>query len=251
MRRLAVWAALAWSTAIGAQQPESVDRAIDAAMARQDANQRSQTRIDALDDASREALQRYRAASWQRQQLDAYGEQLQQLLETQAQEKASLQSQLDELKLTAREILPLMLRMLDGLERFVAEDLPFLREEREARIDGLRRTFADPSATLADKFARLIEAYRIEYDYGRALGAERSVLSDSGAVVDLLRVGRTALYYRRLDGTEVGYWDAAGERWIVLPNRYEGEIREGLRIARETAAASLLVLPVAAPGAQP
>lgn len=242
---------LATSVPLSAQDDAAVDRAVQMVEQRQRDNARSQDRIDALDEASREALQAYRAALWQSQQLQAYAAQLDELLQLQSEQKASIQGQLDELQVTEREILPLMLRMLDGLERFVASDLPFLLDERQERIDNLRRLFADPSSTLADKFSRLIEAYRIEYDYGRSLGAERRTLGQDGAVVDVLRVGRVALFYRRLDGDEVGSWDARQQRWQALPDRFEADIRQGLRIARETSAASLLVLPLPAPGAAP
>ncbi|MCH9826835.1 MAG: DUF3450 domain-containing protein [Gammaproteobacteria bacterium] len=236
-------------TAAAQDSAAQVDQALDSTMQRQRDNVRSQTRINQLDDATREALQRYRAALWQSQQLDAYAGQLDQLLGTQSEEMASLRSQLDELQVTEREILPLMLRMLDGLERFVDEDLPFLQGERQERVDNLRRSFADPATTTAENFSRLIDAYQVEYEYGRGLGAERAALGEDGAVVDILRVGRVGLFYRQLDGAEVGAWDARQQAWHVLPDRFEPDIRQGLRIARETAAASMLVLPLAAPGA--
>lgn len=236
-------------TVVAQDGAAQVDRALDMTMQRQRDNARSQTRIDQLDDETRQALQRYRAALWQSQQLDAYAGQLDQLLNTQSEELASLRAQLDELQVTEREILPLMLRMLDGLERFVDADLPFLQDERKERVANLRRSFADPATSTAEKFSRLIDAYRIEYQYGRGLGAERAALGEDGAVVDILRVGRVGLFYRQLDGAEVGVWDARQQAWHALPERFEPDIRQGLRIARETAAASMLVLPLAAPGA--
>ncbi|MHA7835334.1 MAG: DUF3450 family protein, partial [Algiphilus sp.] len=44
---------------------------------------RSQDRIDQLDDATREALQAYRAVVWETQQLNVYAEQLQELIDQQ------------------------------------------------------------------------------------------------------------------------------------------------------------------------
>lgn len=72
--------------------------------------------------------------------------------------------------------------------------------------------------------------------------------------VDVLRVGRTALYYLSADGREAGMWDAAAQQWRALPHRHAAEIRRGLRMARDTAAPDLLRLPVpvaAATGSAP
>lgn len=242
-------ALLCWA-GLAAAQNAPVDKALDATEAAQRAARASQKRVDQLDDQTRALLERYRAATWQAQQLNVYAEQLEKIQAGQAQEKASLTRQLVEMERTEREILPLMLRMLDSLERFVQIDLPFLVTERSERVANLRRLMADPEANLAEKYRRLLEAYLIEADYGRSLGAERAEIR--GQVVDLLRVGRVALYALTLDG-EVGlYWDAAQQGWQPLDRGSLREVRNGLRIARDTAAASLLVLPVpAATGVQP
>lgn len=235
---------------LASAQNTPVDKALDATEAAQRAARASQKRVDQLDDQTRALLERYRAATWQAQQLNVYAEQLEKIQAGQAEEKASLSRQLVEMERTEREILPLMLRMLDSLERFVEIDLPFLATERRERVANLRRLMADPEANLAEKYRRLLEAYLIEADYGRSLGAERAEID--GLVVDMLRVGRVALYALTLDGQDGLYWDAAQKNWQPLARSNLREVRNGLRIARDTAAASLLVLPVpAATGVQP
>ena len=50
----------------------------------------------------------------------------------------SIQNQIVEIDRTNREILPLMQRMVEMLEQFVALDLPFLPAERSKRIATLK-----------------------------------------------------------------------------------------------------------------
>jgi len=59
-----------------------------------------------------------------------------------------------------------MLRMVDTLDKFVAEDLPFLKEERTQRVEILKHLLTDPQTGVAEKYRRILEAYQIEADYG-------------------------------------------------------------------------------------
>lgn len=231
-----------------AQAPAGADKINQAITATQDSNRASaasQQRINVTDDATRAMLERYRAATWQAQQLGVYGKQLEQLLGAQEAEKASLRQQLVDSDRTERELIPLMLRMLDTLDRFVTLDLPFLKQERRERVDGLRRMMAEPDTPVAEKYRRLLEAYQVEIEYGRTFGAERAQVGDRE--VDLLRVGRASLFYLTLDGDEAGAWNAASKKWDVLPGRYRSSIKKGLRIAHEVSAPTLLDLPMPLP----
>lgn len=234
---------------LAAQAPQSGDKFDQALKTTVDANRasaESQKRIDGIDDSARSMLERYRAATWQAQQLSVYARQLEALLGAQQAEKVSLQQQLVEIERTERELTPLMLRMFDSLDKFVTLDLPFLKQERRERVDNLRRLLSDPEATSAERYRRLLEAYQIEIDYGRSLGVERSQIGSEGAAreVDVLRVGRASLFYLTLDGEEAGRWDAAKKDWTPLENEWRASIRKGLRIAREISAPDVLHLPM-------
>ena len=80
-----------------------------------------------------------------------------------------------------------------------------------------------------------IEAYRADIN-----------LNGTTSSVDFLRLGRVALYYQRLDGSEAGFWNKETNSWETLSSDYRHAIREGLRIARKEAAPDLLTLPVPA-----
>ncbi|WP_240783543.1 DUF3450 domain-containing protein [Stenotrophobium rhamnosiphilum] len=236
---------LTGSVELIAQAADPVGQAIDASQAANNASKASQQRVNSTDDQTKQMLERYRAATWQAQQLNVYAQQLEEIAGQQDTEKVSLQRQLVEMDNTDREIMPLMLRMLNSLEKFVSLDLPFLKQERQDRIASLKRLMADPEANTSEKYKRILEAYSIEADYGRTLGVERADVD--GKVVDILHVGRTALFFLSIDGDAAGRWDANAGKWEKLDHGYVKSVRQGMRIAREQTAADLLTLPMPTP----
>jgi hypothetical protein len=208
----------------------------------------SQERINKVADDTDELLRLYRDETSQIEALQVYNEQLEKLLASQAEETASLNEQIGNVTVISREVTPLMLRMVDAIEEFVALDVPFLLEERKNRIARLRQLMDRADVTNAEKYRRIMEAYQIENDFGRTIEAYRGSL-EGGAetrTVDFLRIGRVTLLYQTLDGTEVGAWNQADGAWQVLDGAYRPAIRQGLRIARKQAAPDLLRLPVPA-----
>ncbi|MCK4840978.1 MAG: DUF3450 domain-containing protein [Methylococcales bacterium] len=208
----------------------------------------SQKKIDSLSDKTRKMLEQYRSANHQTKILNTYNKHLNDLLVSQRQEKLSLTQQLLDIETTQREIVPLILRMLDSLDKFVLLDLPFLPEERKQRIATLKQMIVRADVSNAEKFRRIIEAYQIENDYGNTIEAYRAnlTINNESSSVDFLRLGRVALYYQRFDGSETGYWDKEQKQWQILSNDYRHAIRNGLRIARKETAPDLLTLPVPA-----
>lgn len=206
----------------------------------------SQQRIDQLDDATRQALERYRQAIEQREQLVDYNARLADMVGGQNEELQALEAQLASIEDTQRELLPLMQRMYDSLQRFVALDLPFLSEERADRLALLDELLKNANVSVAEKYRRLIEAYQIESDYGRTLEAWRGTLGENEQVkvVNFLRLGRVMLFYQSLDGREQGYWDAQVSTWKPLPDEYRRTLEQGLNIARQQQTPVMLRLPL-------
>jgi len=206
----------------------------------------SQQKIDVLDDRTRTMLEQYRTATRETKALVTYNKHLQELLKSQETEKLLLQQQLDEIETTQREIVPLILDMQQSLEQFVQLDLPFLPEERQHRITQLKEMIPRADVSNAEKFRRILEAYQIENDYGNTIEAYRANIELNGKIsaVDFLRIGRIALYYQRLDGSETGYWNSSDKSWETLSSEFRNPIRQGLRIARKEAAPDLLTLPI-------
>lgn len=225
---------------------DALSKAIQTESAISNSAIKSQKKVDGLDDHTRKMLEKYRSATRQTKTLLTYNEHLKALLDSQQSEIASFEQQLEQIETTQREIVPLIINMQQSLEQFVQLDLPFLPEEREQRITRLKDMMTRADVTNAEKFRRIIEAYQIENDYGNTIEAYRANIELDGETssVDFLRLGRVALYYQRLDGSETGSWNNREKRWETLSTDYRNSIRQGLRIARKEAAPDLLTLPV-------
>ena len=175
-----------------------------------------------------------------------YNVTIEQQLTSQQDEIASLEAQLAGLDATALEVQSLLQRMFDELVAFVANDVPFFKELRDARIQVLRELMANVEATASEKYRRLVEAYQIELEYGRTMSAYKQELPDGRGEAELVRLGRVALLYRTVDGEETGYWDNESKAWVEDADS-AAAILEALRIAKEETAADLIRVPVPAP----
>lgn len=209
----------------------------------------SQQRIDTLDDESRALLEEFRGTRTELDNLQGYNTQMARMVSAQEQEVVELEAQLQEIEITKRRILPLMVRMVEVLEQFIALDGPFLPRERRLRMEGLKELLDDPHVGLTEKYRRILEAYRVENAYAYNIEAYAGELTLGGRTrtVDFLRLGRVGLYYLTFDQAEAGYWDPGAESWKPLDESYRQAIEQGIRVARKQAPPELIKLPVPAP----
>jgi hypothetical protein len=218
----------------------------------------SQQKIDSVDSDTRDTERKYRAVNKENDGLSVYIEQLNKQLLNQQAELTNIDSSIRQVTLIERQITPLMLRMIESLEFFVAADVPFQKEERLARIENLRNLMGRSDVTVAEKYRKVMDAYQKEMDYGRTIKTYRSTLDLAGTAdsseskaglreVDFLRVGRLSLMFLSLDGQSLGIWDQEAKAWQPLESEYKAKLTTALRIAREQAAPSLIKIPVAAP----
>lgn len=202
---------------------------------------KSQAKIDDLHDETRKALQAFRLTQTEIEQLEIYNKQLKAIIKNQEEQKASLGKQIKDIEATQRGIMPLMERMLAGLQQFVELDTPFLLNERQERIASLQVLLLDADTSVSEKFRRVLEAFQIEIEYGRTIEAYRAV-NHKDEMVDFLRLGRVALYSISLDGKDAMTWDKNTKEWIELSGSFNQDINKGLRIARKQASPQLLNL---------
>jgi len=169
-------------------------------------------------------------------------------LTTQQTELTSIEKQLTEIDTTNREVQPLMQQMVDTLTQFVALDVPFLLEERTARVQGLKDMMARADVTISEKYRRILEAYMIELEYGRTLSAYQGhiMTGSEQRTVEFVQLGRVSLMYRTIDGSEAGYWDATKKAWVA-DSGYRQAVETAIRVANHTGGAELLTVPVPAP----
>ncbi len=208
----------------------------------------SQKRIDKLEDQTDTMLQEYRLVTTEADSLKTYNDQLEVLVNAQQAELDSMSKQLEQIEVTTREVVPMMLKMIDALDQFVKLDVPFLQDERSERLLTLKDIMDRSDVTTSEKYRQIIEAYQVEMEYGRTIEAYRGELKfgDSDVrTVDYLRIGRLILIYQTLDGKQAGVWDNKARKWTPVDSGYHTSINAALRVARKQAAPDLLKLPVA------
>jgi len=228
---------------------ESLQDVVDAQSDIQEASAAVQARVNELDDEARDMLNEYRQTMSQVSDLEAYNQQLERLVATQNVELADFERRFEDIETTKRQILPLILRMLEVLDEFVTIDMPFLPDERNMRIEQLDELMGRPDIPTSEKYRRITEAYQIELEYGHTIEGYEGEIEVDGETrtVAFLRYGRLGLYYQTLDGLEIGYWDKAQDRWVRLGNEYRQSLDRAMRIARKQLPPDLTRLPVPAP----
>ena len=202
-----------------------------------------QKQVDRLHDESRSLIDEYYAHLKLVDGLKLYNAMLQRQLDNQAEEISILQNSIADVATVERQILPLMSRMIDGLEHFIGFDVPFLIEERQKRVADLRALLPRADVTVAEKTRRVMEAYQIENDYGRTIEAYRAKLNlDTASFdADFLRIGRVALMYRVVGSDDVGFWNHNEKRWVPLSSgKWRRYVQQGLKVARQEVAPELI-----------
>jgi len=228
---------------------QTVDDVLTADAKRLQLAQASQERINETVDGTRTLTDQYRAINKEIDGLKVYNRLMTAQVQGQEATLEDIKISMDQVDVINRQIFPLMERMIDGLDQSIALDIPFLKEERVGRIDGLKSLMSRSDVSVAEKFRKVMEAYQIELDYGSSAEFYKQSLnlgSDYGVRdYNMLRVGRIGLYFQSDDSSITGMWDVDQNAWVV-DDEYRSEIRKGLRMARQLIAPELLLIPVQA-----
>jgi len=227
----------------------SIDTALDKGVTRAEKAQQAQQKIDSVDGDIRSAEREYRGVVKEVEGLEVYIQQLEKQIAAQNAEMTTIEESIRQVTLIERQITPLMLRMIDAIDQFVAVDVPFQKDARSKRVQVLKDMMGRSDVTVAEKYRKVMEAYQTEIDYGRTIESYRGTLAVNGVEreVDFLRVGRISLMYLSLDGAEMGVWNNQNQAWQPLESEYKSKLTMGIRIAREQAAPDLIKVPVSAP----
>lgn len=252
IRAVALTTVLSVGAFIGAAQADqTLDNILKEGQAMTAAGVQSQKRIDKLQEETSDLYQEFKTVSKEIDGLRVYNRQLERQISSQQKVIADLTRSIDQVTVRERQMQPLILRMLDSLEQFVALDVPFLPAERQERIEQLRAVQERADISVAEKFRQVLEAYKIEAEYGRnSLVYEDSLnIGGSEKQVNMLMVGRIALVYQTKDRELTGVWDQKNRTWVELDRgTYANAVASAIKVA-EGGIPEMMRLPIPAPEA--
>jgi hypothetical protein len=245
--RLGMFAALMLAGVVHAQTLASTLQAEENI---NDTSAQSQVRVSSLARQTQDLLTEYRSVVREIESLKIYNDNLERIVVDQRNEVQSINRQLEGLEATNRGVVPLMLEMIDTLDRIVEADVPFRIEERRERVQRLRDMMDEAEVTASEKYRRVMEAYQSELEFGRTTEAYSAKLPGTEQTVDFLRVGRTLLVYQTSDSANTGWFNPRTREFEELDDdRFRLEVKNGLAIARNEKAPDLVMLPVPGPEA--
>lgn len=245
------WPCLALAGLLGApslRADQPVTEILSAGAESAEAAQAAQAEVDRLATESRSLLDEYTAITRQIEGLGIHNARLEKQYEDQQRRLADLDTAANGALALQREIAPLLVRMVDALDQFIALDLPFRLPERKARVAALRSALDSADTAVDVAFRDVLLAYRAELDYARHLGSYADTISvdDEQRGVQVLHVGRTVLLARTPDGSANFRWDPEVRAWTPLDGDYDEAIARGITIALDETAPVLLRLPLPA-----
>lgn len=138
-----------------------------------------QEQIDAADEATREQLAELRQLEQEARQMSASNAALSSRLAGEAERQQRLAQALDTLSDTRAALPAIEQDMAEQLSQWIASDLPFLRAERLARVEGAEASTQES----AERIAELLEAWRAELAYGRQVDSWRGVCSATAGLL--------------------------------------------------------------------
>lgn len=233
-------------SAAGVAGADTLDKIYQVSQAKTDAAVASQQKVDRIADETREVVNDYKQVLKEIEGLKVYVARLDKQIADQEARIAATEKAIADASAVKRQILPLVERMLGALEAFVEADMPFSMERRTDELAKLRANLDRSDLTDAEKFRQVLEAYKIESEYGRFLETYKQEVN--GREVNIFRVGRIALMYQTDDGEETAAFDPVSREWQILPaGDYKNAVTKGIRIAEKQASIDVLKLPVSAP----
>jgi len=201
----------------------------------------------------------------------------------------ALRAEIETLPETKQAVRGIVTEMVAEIEKVIESDLPFLKEERAARLAKMREELDDETATDADIFRRAMVLYDVEANYGYSISAyigdhpktpgrrleaciedvesptcnlsqeQRKHMEDGGeleGIVDTIKdgnyvhFGRLSFIYLDLDSREGFRWSKEANDWEPLSSGDILNARRSVRIARGESAPGVVRAPIQLQAAQ-
>ena len=231
---------------------KSLDDILAVGQSKVEQAQKSQARINKLQDETTDLINKFKQVSKTIEGLRIYNAQLEKQLESQRSIMSKLEESISQITVIQRQVQPLVLEMLEGVEQFIQLDAPYRKEQRLERVAKLREIMTNADVTIAEKFRQVLEIYSIESEYSRKIDAYEETIKVNGQDlgVNIFAIGRIALLYQTTDGAQTGIWDRKTEKWVELDaGDYRASVKNAIRIAQKKAQNDIMLLPIPAPEA--
>ncbi len=213
--------------------------------------QESQVKVNAIVDETDKIVTEYKTVLKTVDGLKVYNAQMDRSIERQLEAMEQLNKSIKGVTYTKRQIVPLMDKMVDTIEVFIKNDIPFKIDERLAGMDRIKDLMTDPKIDASEKFRSVFELYQIESDYGRAFQSYKHnmVVNGNEVTVDMLMVGRVALLYQTADGSVSAVYNKQTREFDEVDEAtYRKSLFNAIGVATATKPNDkLLVLPISAP----
>lgn len=136
--------------------------------------------------------------------------------------------------------------VMERLDHWVEEDMPFLAEERSLRLESLRKELARPDVAGAEKLRRLLEVLQVEANYGGTVEVHQEKIDVQGEEIyaDILRIGRLSAFWRTPDGERIGEYDRASAAWVELDSKHKRSLQSTFEMASRIRPVELVALPL-------
>jgi hypothetical protein len=208
--------------------------------------QETQEKRDEWAEEKSELEARYRTARANIEYLARRRETVQKKYDALAERNEELERRLAESDRLQNSLQDTLNVVLARLESWLERDLPFLMEEREARVEMLKKEIAKPDIMGAEKLRRILEALQVEANYGGSVEVYQQKIDVGGDTlfVDLLHIGRVSVFWRTPDGEQSGSYDPASEEWFELPDKYNRPVSEAMEMASRIRPVELIRLPL-------
>jgi hypothetical protein len=160
----------------------------------------------------------------------------------------NLEFQKAEINKLREQLEPYLEETILRLEDFIASDMPFLPQERARRIEALKASMNNYNVSLSEKLRRVFaEGLQIETEYGRMVEAiedETLTINGNETQVLIFRLGRIAMLYISLDGTQIGHFNNISQQWENLPDNLNRNVRRAMDIAQAKRSAEIVEIPL-------
>lgn len=158
-----------------------------------------------------------------------------------------LKQNLAQAEQTRNTLSPFLEVLYLDLENHVRNDLPFAVQERDRRLAFIRSSLDDPTASLSDKFGRILDAIQIECKYGYSVEVTQEVVGDGDGgqgQVSCFRLGRLGLFRVLAGNRRIQRYQKESKIWQNISSADANEFKKAMEIARKKRVTAVVKLPV-------